>query len=155
MMFKYIKKICVNKKVERILDLYCGCGSISLFIADSVKYVHGIELNEQSIRDANDNKELNNITNVDFSCDTTDNIKDITSFDTIIVDPPRSGLSKKVIFNLEKMKVKKIIYVSCNPSTLKRDVELLKSYSIKEMEAFNMFPGTKHIECLCVLDIRR
>ena len=151
-MFKYIKEICVNKKAERILDLYCGCGSISLFIADSVKYVYGIELNKESIKDANDNKELNNITNVDFSCDTTDNIKDITSFDTIIVDPPRSGLSKKVINKLLSSKIKNIIYVSCDPITLKRDLIYLKDkYNIESITTFDMFPNTYHVENVVTL----
>ena len=152
MMFKYIKKICVNKKVERILDLYCGCGSISLFIADSVKYVYGVELNKESIKDANNNKKLNNITNVDFSCDTTDNIDNISSFDTVIVDPPRSGLSKKVIQKLLSSKIKNIIYVSCDPITLKRDLTYLKDkYNIESITTFDMFPNTYHVENVVTL----
>ena len=151
-MYRYIKNICINKKAKRVLDLYCGCGSISLFIADSVKYVYGIELNEESIKDANDNKTLNNITNVYFKCDTTDNIDDINSFDTIIVDPPRSGLSKKVIQKLLSRNIKNIIYVSCDPITLKRDLLSLKDkYVFESITTFDMFPNTYHVENVVTL----
>lgn len=153
-MFNYIKAICVKKNSNKVLDLYCGCGSISLFIADSVKYVYGIELNEDSIRDANDNKKLNNITNVNFSCDTTNNINDISSFDTIIVDPPRSGLSKKVVNKILSSNIKNIIYVSCDPITLKRDLTYLKDkYNIESITTFDMFPNTYHVENVANLSL--
>ena len=116
------------------------------------KYIKEICVNKKA---DNDNKELNNITNVDFSCDTTDNIKDINSFDTIIVDPPRSGLSKKVINKLLSSKIKNIIYVSCDPITLKRDLIYLKDkYNIESITTFDMFPNTYHIECVCVLKLK-
>ena len=161
--FFQINSICAKNLYDRIkkysetgdslLDLYCGSLTIGIYLSDNFKKVLGVEINKDSYNCALENIKLNSIKNCNIVLGDSSLIKD--KYDVVIVDPPRSGLSKKVIFNLEKMKVKKIIYVSCNPSTLKRDVELLKSYSIKEMEAFNMFPGTKHIECLCVLDIRR
>ena len=125
-MFNYIKDICKKNNASRVIDLYCGCGSISLIIADIVDYVYGVELNKQSIIDANENKLLNNISNVEFKCDTTDNIEDINDFDNMIVDPPRNGLSKKVINKILSSNIKNIIYVSCDPITLRRDLLLLK-----------------------------
>ena len=154
-MFNYIKDICKNKKSSRVIDLYCGCGSISLIIADIVDYVYGVELNKQSIIDANENKLLNNISNVEFKCDTTDNIEDINDFDTMIVDPPRSGLSKKVINKILSSNIKNIIYVSCDPITLKRDLILLKDkYNIDNITTFDMFPNTYHVENVCTLSLK-
>ena len=154
-MFNYIKDICKKNNASRVIDLYCGCGSISLIIADIVDYVYGVELNMQSIIDANENKLLNNISNVEFKCDTTDNIEDINDFDTIIVDPPRSGLSKKVINKVLCSNIKNIIYVSCDPITLKRDLLLLKDkYNIVNITTFDMFPNTYHVENVCTLSIK-
>lgn len=154
-MFNYIKSLCQECSAKNVLDLYCGCGSISLFIASCVKNVYGIELNQNSINDANDNKKINNIDNVNFRCDTTDNININSQFDTLILDPPRSGLSKKVKDKIISSKVKNIIYVSCDPITLRRDLLSLKGkYQIKSIYAFDMFPNTYHVECVCVLNRR-
>ena len=152
-MFKHIKNICTNIKSKNILDLYCGCGSISLYVADIAEKVLGIELNESSIKDAIENMKLNNIKNVSFICDTTDNVKEIDNFDTLIVDPPRNGLSKSLIGKIIDSKIKNIIYVSCDPVTLKRDLEYLNTYyKIKSIEAFDMFPQTHHVETITVLE---
>ena len=154
-MFEYIKDICRKRNAKQVIDLYCGCGSISLYIANSVKYVYGVELNKESIKDANLNKELNEISNVDFICDTTDNITDIDKYDTIIVDPPRSGLSKKVIKIILNSNAKNLIYVSCDPITLKRDLLLLeKKYVIENITTFDMFPNTYHVENVCTLSLK-
>ena len=154
-MFNYIKDICKKNNASRVIDLYCGCGSISLIIADIVDYVYGVELNKQSIIDANENKLLNNISNVEFKCDTTDNIEDINDFDNMIVDPPRNGLSKKVINKILSSNIKNIIYVSCDPITLKRDLLLLKDkYNIDNITTFDMFPNTYHVENVCTLSIK-
>ena len=154
-MFNYIKDICKKNNASRVIDLYCGCGSISLIIADIVDYVYGVELNKQSIIDANENKLLNNISNVEFKCDTTDNIEDINDFDNMIVDPPRNGLSKKVINKILSSNIKNIIYVSCDPITLRRDLLLLKDkYNIDNITTFDMFPNTYHVENVCILSIK-
>lgn len=154
-MFDYIKKVCKKIQASKVLDLYCGCGSISLYISNTVKYVYGIELNNESIKDANLNKKLNNINNVDFKCDTTDNITNIKDFDTLIIDPPRSGLSKNVINKILKNKIKNIIYVSCDPITLKRDLTHLECiYNIETITAFDMFPNTYHVESVTTLKLK-
>jgi 23S rRNA (uracil1939-C5)-methyltransferase len=152
-MFEYIKNILKNINAKNVIDLYCGCGSISLYIADTVDYIYGIEINESSINDANENKIINNINNVDFLCNTSDNIKISNNFDTVIVDPPRSGLSKTLINKLISSKICNIIYVSCDPITLVRDLDLLSyKYNINSIKLFNMFPRTYHCESVCILE---
>ena len=154
-LFNYIKYLCSIIKSKNVIDLYCGCGSISLYVSSIVDYVYGIEINEDSIRDANNNKILNKINNVDFKCDTSDNIIILDKYDTLIVDPPRSGLSKKIINKILESNIKNIIYVSCDPITLKRDLELLsKKYNINYLKPFDMFPNTYHIESVCNLSYK-
>lgn len=142
---------------ENVLDLYCGTGTIGIYIADLVKNVIGIEVIKDAVLDANFNKELNNINNISFILGKVeDKIKDIKdNIDLIIVDPPRSGLDKKVIPVINKLKAKNIIYVSCNPITLVRDLKLLKdNYNIEYIKPYDMFPNTYHVECVCVLKLR-
>ena len=142
---------------KNVLDLYCGTGTIGIYIADLVKNVIGIEVIKDAVLDANFNKELNNINNISFILGKVeDKIKDIKdNIDLIIVDPPRSGLDKKVIPVINKLKAKNIIYVSCNPITLVRDLKLLKdNYNIEYIKPYDMFPNTYHVECVCVLKIR-
>ena len=140
---------------KNVLDLYCGTGTIGIYIADLVKNVIGIEVIKDAVLDANFNKELNNIDNISFILGKVeDKIKDIKdNIDLIIVDPPRSGLDKKVIPVINKLKAKNIIYVSCNPITLVRDLKLLKdNYNIEYIKPYDMFPNTYHVESISVLE---
>lgn len=137
------------KGFDKVLDLYCGIGSIGIFASDVVKKIIGIEINKEAVLCAREVIKLNNIKNYEIHQGDASTIKD--SFDVVIVDPPRSGLSDKVIANLQNMASKKIIYVSCNPSTLKRDILKLNNYKLEKIDIFNMFPLTKHIECICLL----
>lgn len=137
------------KGFDKVLDLYCGIGSIGIFASDVVKKIIGIEINKEAVLCAQEVIKLNNIKNYEIHQGDASTIKD--SFDVVIVDPPRSGLSDKVIANLQNMASKKIIYVSCNPSTLKRDILKLNNYKLEKIDIFNMFPLTKHIECICLL----
>ena len=142
---------------KNVLDLYCGTGTIGIYIADLVKNVIGIEVIKDAVLDANFNKELNNIDNISFILGKVeDKIKDIKdNIDLIIVDPPRSGLDKKVIPVINKIKAKNIIYISCNPITLVRDLKLLQdNYNIEYIKPYDMFPNTYHVECVCVLKLR-
>lgn len=142
---------------ENILDLYCGTGTIGIYLSKYAKSVIGIEVNEQAIFDANVNKNKNNIENISFICDTTSNINNIVNndFDVIIVDPPRSGLDKNTINFLINSKAKRIVYVSCDIMTLVRDLNILKQdYDIREITPVDMFPNTYHVECVCVLKIK-
>ena len=140
---------------KNVLDLYCGTGTIGIYIADLVENVTGIEVIKDAVLDANFNKELNNIDNISFILGKVEDkiivIKD--NIDLIIVDPPRSGLDKKVISVINKIKAKNIIYVSCNPITLVRDLKLLKdNYNIEYIKPYDMFPNTYHVECVVLLE---
>lgn len=136
---------------NKLLDLYCGTGTISIYLKDNFKEITGIEINKEAIMNANINKSLNNIRSIHFICGDASIVKK-DNFDVVIVDPPRSGLSKKVINLLNKINSNRIIYVSCNPNTLKRDIELLNNYNLKDIECVNMFNKTKHIEVICFLE---
>lgn len=136
---------------NNLLDLYCGTGTIGIYLKDNFKHIDGIEINKDSIRNANINKKLNNIKNIDFVCGDASIAKN-NNYDVIVVDPPRSGLSMKVIDFLNNSSASKIVYISCNPKTLKRDLELLNRYNMKKIEMINMFNKTKHIECITLFE---
>ena len=148
-----------NKALEyagtsnNLIDLYCGIGTIGLWLKNNFNNILGIEINESSIKNANINKELNKTNNISFKLGDASIInKYINNIDVIIVDPPRAGLSKSVINILNKSNSKKIVYISCNPKTLKRDIDKLDKYNLKDISACSMFPRTKHIECVCLLE---
>ncbi len=143
------------KKTDRVLDLYCGTGSISIFISDEVAEVKGVELVEDSIKNAFQNKELNNITNVDFELgDIKDfllskEVAELHKYNKIILDPPRAGLHPKICEILSETDFEKIVYVSCNPVTQARDLQIICSqgkYKINTVQPVDMFPHTYHIE---------
>lgn len=136
---------------NKLLDLYCGTGTIGIYLKDNFKEITGIEINKEAILNANINKSLNHINNIHFICNDASKLK-LDNYDTVIVDPPRSGLSKKVIELLKEINSLKIVYVSCNPKTLKRDIELLNNYKLINIECINMFNKTKHVECVCLLE---
>jgi len=150
-----IVKNYINKN-DNVLDLYCGTGSIGIFISDKAEKVLGVEINEYAVKDALENKKLNHLDNVNFLClNTSDFSQSLNEIDVVIVDPPRSGLDKKTVSYLLKEKVKKVIYVSCDLMTLTRDLGYLKElYKIKEITPVDMFPNTYHVECVCVLNER-
>lgn len=136
---------------NKLLDLYCGTGTIGIYLKENFKEVTGIEVNKEAILNANINKSLNNLSNINFICGDACIAKN-NNYDVIVVDPPRSGLSNKVINFLNKSDVKTIVYVSCNPKTLKRDLDLLDKYNVLKLECINMFNKTKHVECICKLE---
>ena len=151
-LYSKIKEYVGNNK--NILDLYCGTGSIGIFVSEN-NNVLGIEINEFAIKDAKENAKLNNIKNIDFLCgESGKKLNDIKfNPDVIIVDPPRSGLNKETINNIFKFNANKIIYVSCDPMTLVRDLNLLnEKYDIIELTPYDMFPNTKHVENLVLLN---
>ena len=140
---------------DNVLDLYCGTGTISLFLSKYFDRVIGIEINEEAVRCANLNKKLNHISNAEFICgDASKKIHHLKfQADSIVVDPPRSGLTSDGINDILKINPKKLVYVSCDPMTLARDLKLLKSnYEVKEVTLFDMFPWTYHVESvvLCI-----
>lgn len=136
---------------DKLLDLYCGTGTIGIYLKDNFREVTGIEVNREAILNANINRGLNNLTGINFICGDASIAKN-NNYDVIVVDPPRSGLSKKVIDFLNKSNAKTIVYVSCNPKTLKRDLDLLAKYSMTKLECINMFNKTKHCEVITSLE---
>lgn len=157
-LYNEIKQIIQEKKSKNVLDLYCGTGTIGIYIHELVNKVLGIESCKEAIEDANDNKELNNTANCTYKLGKVENLtKEITSeYDAAIIDPPRSGLDKKVLEKLLEIKPKTLIYVSCDPVTLARDLNLLKEkYNIEYIRPYNMFPRTYHVECCALLSLRK
>lgn len=156
MLYSKIISVVKDKKAKKVLDLYCGVGTISLSISKYVNSVIGVEVVEDAIKNANQNKELNKIKNVEFICGKAEDIITRQKFDcdTIIVDPPRKGIDKRAIDVLNNSSAKNIIYVSCDPITLARDINRLNNYEVMEVELFNMFPRTYHVECVVVLKLK-
>lgn len=148
-------------KNDVVFDLYCGIGTISLFMAKYAKKVYGIEIVEDAVKDANINSKINNIKNTEFIAgdvekvlDNLINVRNIIP-DIIMVDPPRKGLDNKSIENILKIVPKKIIYISCNPATLVRDLSKLEGkYEILSIKPVDMFPFSKHVECVSVLELK-
>ena len=148
-------------KDDVVFDLYCGIGTISLFMAKYAKKVYGIEIVEEAIEDAKENAKLNKVDNTEFIAgdvelildDLINNKKVIP--DIIMIDPPRKGLDNKSIENILKVSPKKMVYISCNPATLVRDLaKLEEKYEIKMIRPVDMFPFSKHIECVSVLKLK-
>lgn len=145
-------------KDKVIFDLYCGIGTIGIFASKNVKKVYGIEIVPQAIEDAKENAKLNNIQNAEFMVgDVEFALSELIEKrniipDVVFVDPPRRGLDTTTIKNLEKVKPEKIVYISCNPATLVRDLKMFEEeYEIKSIIPVDLFPWTKHVECVSVL----
>ena len=143
-----------DKNYKKVLDLYCGTGTIGIYIKDYVDKVIGIDYNKSNIEDAIKNVELNNLNNIEFICDKVENkIDEFTDIDLVIVDPPRAGLDSKTKEYLKKINSNETIYVSCDPMTLSRDIkDLSDTYKVKYIKPFNMFPRTYHCESIAVLE---
>ncbi len=148
---------------ETVWDLYCGIGTISLFLAQRAKKVYGVEIIPQAIEDARENARINGINNVEFFVGRAEevlpeycgnSICDAGAYaDVIVVDPPRKGCDSVLLDTIVKMQPEKIIYVSCDPATLARDVKMLcgSGYEVKRVRAVDMFPMTVHVECVVLM----
>lgn len=144
-----------------VFDLYCGIGTISLFMAKFAKKVYGVEIVRQAVNDANENARLNNVNNVQFIAGDTEvvldnliNNKKIVP-NVVMVDPPRRGLDNKSIENILKIKPDRFVYISCNPATLVRDLARFEdAYDVKEIQPVDMFPFTSHVEVCALLELK-
>ncbi|MGE5528492.1 MAG: 23S rRNA (uracil(1939)-C(5))-methyltransferase RlmD [Patescibacteria group bacterium] len=139
---------------ETALDAYCGVGSLTLFLARKVRKVYGVEVSGDAIDDAGENARLNGIKNVEFVMGESEKVLPKLAaigirFDVAVLDPPRAGCGQKVLQTLAKVGAGRIVYVSCNPSTLARDLRILRDlgYETKEVQPVDMFPHTYHVEC--------
>lgn len=143
-----------------LCDLYCGIGTIGIFASKYVKKVYGIEIVEDAIRDAKENAKINNIQNAEFIVGDVEKafeklLKENIKPNVVIVDPPRKGLDNKTVENLKKLKLSRLVYVSCNPATLMRDLqELEKVYDIKKIIPVDNFCYSSHVECVCVMKLK-
>ena len=145
-------------KEDTVVDLYCGTGTIGLFASPKVNKVIGIEVVEAAIEDAKINASINNIKNIEFICaDAKEGAKEILrrgeKIDVVIVDPPRKGCDEDTLQSIAAMNPKRIVYVSCDPSTLARDCALLSklAYSIEVVQPVDMFPLTHHVETVVLM----
>lgn len=145
---------------EKILDAYCGIGTIGISAADNVKSIVGVEVNGEAVKDAVKNAEINNVENaVYYKADAADFMREASEnnehFDAAFVDPPRAGCSKVFLWSLAALKPDRIVYVSCNPQTLSRDLYFLvhNGYKVKRIQPVDMFPHTRHVECVILLEI--
>jgi len=143
---------------EMVLDLYSGTGTIPLFLADKVRSVTGIEISQSAISDAAMNARENRIENCRFICgDIREKLGEITAApDLLIIDPPRVGMHKDVLTQAMSLSPKKVVYISCNPATLARDLAVMTAdYDLLEIQPVDMFPHTYHIESVARLALRR
>jgi 23S rRNA (uracil1939-C5)-methyltransferase len=146
---------------ETVYDLYCGTGSIGIFVSKGAKKIIGVEVIEEAITDARENAALNNITHAHFFAGDVIKICNDDFFaahgrpDVIITDPPRAGMHDKLINKLLEIEAPKIVYVSCNTATQARDIGLLsEKYTVEKIQPVDMFPHTHHIECVVLLHLK-
>ena len=146
------------KENDTVFDIYCGIGSISLFLAQKATKVYGIEIVEDAIKDAKINAKLNNLDNVEFYVGKAEEVvpkmyREGKTANVVVVDPPRKGCDEKVLDTIVSMKPDRVVYVSCNPSTLARDLAYLdeRGYKCVEIQPVDMFPHTMHVETVAKL----
>ena len=159
--YNKIKVLLMIKGNESLFDVYSGISTIGIYLAHNLKEVMSIEINKESVEFAKSSAKLNNVSNIRFiQKDATKYFTNLNSNlyvnnDNILVfDPPRNGLNKNVLYALQNINVNKIIYLSCNPRTLVRDLKELigLKYKVKFVEGYDMFPQTYHIETLVLLE---
>lgn len=152
-LYNEVIRMTYGKRYKSILDLYCGTGTIGIFLSDIAESVIGIEVIEDAVKSALENAKQNKANNIEFVCGKVENyIEKFTNIDLIVVDPPRAGLDKKTIENIKRINADEVIYVSCDIMTLVRDLKELESiYVVKEITPVDMFPNTQHVECVSLL----
>ena len=149
------------KSTDIVIDAYCGTGTIGIIASKYAKHVYGVELNRDAVKDARKNAKLNDIKNIDFVCADAgkymvslaeDNLK----ADVVIMDPPRTGSDVNFLKSVVKLSPKKVVYISCNPETLARDLMFLSmnKYKVRKIQPVDMFPHTEHIECVVLLCLK-
>lgn len=143
---------------EIVFDAYCGTGTISLFLAEKAKKVYGVEIIEEAIKNAIENAKINGIENTEFFVGEAEKVipslinKEVNP-DVVVIDPPRKGCDAKLLSAIGEAKPKRIVYVSCDPATLARDVKILcdLGYGIDKVQPVDMFPMTSHVECVVLM----
>ena len=142
------------KKYHNVVDLYCGVGTLGMFVNKDKLY--GIEIVKDAVINASINAKINKQNNMYMLGDSSKISKINSDIDCIIIDPPRSGLNKETMKNIVTIKPDNLIYMSCNPLTFVRDMQILnKIYNVDEFYYLEMFPRTKHMECLAILNLKK
>ncbi len=143
---------------ETVIDAYCGIGTISLFLSKKAKKVYGVEIVTQAIENAKENAKINKVNNVEFLLGESETVipelyKKGIKADVVVVDPPRKGCDEKLLNLLAEMQPERIVYVSCNPATLARDLKYLAKFGFitQEIQPVDMFPQTVHVECVVLM----
>ncbi|MEA2021418.1 MAG: 23S rRNA (uracil(1939)-C(5))-methyltransferase RlmD, partial [Candidatus Caldatribacteriota bacterium] len=154
-LYKKILEYANLRGKETVIDSYCGTGTISIYLAGKAKKVYGLELQKGAVRDAWANGELNDLSNLKFFSGKAEKwlykwIQSGEKVEVVIIDPPRRGCSREVLKNIIKIKPEQILYVSCDMSTLARDIKYItqNGYNSGKVQPIDMFPHTSHIECL-------
>ncbi|MFJ5622959.1 23S rRNA (uracil(1939)-C(5))-methyltransferase RlmD [Peribacillus loiseleuriae] len=158
-LYNEVKQAAALTGQEKVVDAYCGVGTIGLWLSDQAKEVRGMDIIKESIDDAKKNAKKHNRNNVHYEVGKAENVmprwvKEGFRPDVIVVDPPRTGCDQALLRTIMKVKPKKIVYVSCNPSTLAKDLqELSKLYKVESMQPVDMFPQTSHVECCALIEL--
>lgn len=159
-LYNEVKKAASLTGEEKVVDAYCGVGTIGLWIADKAAEIRGMDIIPESIKDAKKNADRHGIKHAKYVTGKAEEwlpkwVKEGWKPDVIIVDPPRTGLDDQLLKTILKVKPKKVVYVSCNPSTLAKDIAVLSGkYEVKEIQPVDMFPQTAHVECTVLLELK-
>ncbi|GHI00289.1 23S rRNA (uracil(1939)-C(5))-methyltransferase RlmD [Neobacillus kokaensis] len=159
-LYNEVKKAAALTGKEKVLDAYCGVGTIGLWLADQAAEVRGMDVIAESIEDAKKNAKRHGFTNTKYVPGKAEEVlpkwvKKGWRPDVVVVDPPRTGLDSQLLQTILQVKPEKLIYVSCNPSTLAKDIQVLsKNYEVKYIQPVDMFPQTAHVECVSQLILK-
>lgn len=159
-LYNEVKKAAGLTGTEKVVDAYCGVGTIGLWLADQAAEIRGMDVIPESIEDAKKNAKRHGLTNTKYVPGKAEEVlpkwvKKGWKPDVIVVDPPRTGLDSQLLQTILQVEAKKLIYVSCNPSTLARDLQTLnKKYDVKYIQPVDMFPQTAHVECVSQLILK-
>ena len=157
-LYKTAMELAGLKKTDRVLDCYCGTGTIGIIASDYCKEVTGVELNPSAVKDAEKNAADNCCTNISFICGDSGRFMERLAArgekcDVVFTDPPRAGSDEKFLRSLAKMAPPRVVYISCGIESLERDLKLLEKlgYKVKKIQPVDMFPHTKHVECVVLM----
>jgi 23S rRNA (uracil1939-C5)-methyltransferase len=161
-LYSVIRDFAALTGEETVYDLYCGAGSIGLFLHGGLKKLIGVDAVGDAIEDAKENARLNHVLNAQFFCGDVIKVCTTAFFelhgfpDLVITDPPRAGMHQDLVDKLLEIGCKRIVYVSCNVATQARDINLLsEKYQISKVQPVDMFPHTHHIECIVLLMLKQ
>jgi len=152
LLYQKVREFAAMKKNETLIDLYCGVGAMTLYVGRDARHALGIEQNFAAVETAKENARSNNLGHIEFLCaDAAEWEAPVPDPDCVIVDPPRKGLSRGALRKILELSPKRVVYVSCDPATLARDLREFKGYEVKEVCVVDMFPRTANVECCCLL----